>query len=224
MDSLGKIFIIGLPRTGTTSVCSALLTLGYYVAHTAYTQRTFEQAEVIADTPIFCDYPILDSYYPNSRFIYLERAPHLWIPSIKQLLLRMQKNMLRTDGGFNTIIKRCYQEIFTPFTADNIQDDKFLLDCYEQHQKTVTTYFSKRPQDLLSIDISKESSYAQLLSFLALDEGAGNFQQMNVGGKVTAWNDLKNDNKISSTNRGKITKVDYFQLQCERAKLNSVPF
>ena len=48
-----KIFIIGLPRTGTTSVCVAMLELGFYVAHTAYTDRSFTEAQVIADTPIF---------------------------------------------------------------------------------------------------------------------------------------------------------------------------
>jgi len=211
MNNIEKVFIIGLPRTGTTSVCAAMLALGYKVAHTAYTQRTFEQAQVIADTPVFCDFQRLDNYYPNSRFIYLERAEHLWLPSIRQLLMRMKKNILRTDGGFNTTIKRCYQKVFTPFTEENIQDDNFLLNCYQQHQQEITAYFSNRPQDLLSINISQESSYQQLLTFLALENPTGNFQQMNRGGKVTAWNDLKNDNKIASTNNGKITKLDYFQ-------------
>jgi hypothetical protein len=211
MDNIGKVFIIGLPRTGTTSVCEAMLSLGYKVAHTAYTERTFEQAQVIADTPVFCDYQQLDKYYPNSRFIYLERATHLWLPSIKQLLMRMQKNITRPDGGFNTTIKRCYQEVFRPFTAENIQDESFLLNCYQQHQNRIASYFSKRPQDLLSIDISQKNSYVQLLSFLALEARPGYFQQLNIGGKVTAWNDLKNESKIASTNNGKITKLDYFK-------------
>ena len=209
MENVGKIFIIGLPRTGTTSVCAAMLDLGLKVAHTAYTQKTFEQAQVIADTPIFCDYQILDSYYPNSRFIYLERAAHLWLPSIKQLLARMQKNILRADGGFNTIIKRCYQQVFTPFTEENIQQESFLLNCYQQHHKDVKSYFNKRSQDLLCLDISKDDSYSQLLSFLVIENTGGDFQQMNIAGKVTAWNDLKDLNKVSSTNKGKITKLVY---------------
>jgi len=209
MENLGKIFIIGLPRTGTTSVCAAMLELGFTVAHTAYTQQTFEQAQIIADTPIFCDYQMLDNYYPKSRFIYLERDSHLWLPSIKQLLIRMQKNMLRADGGFNTIIKRCYQQTFSPFTEENIKDEQFLLKCYQQHQNGVKSYFKNRPQELLSIDVSKEGSYTQLLSFLELGVIDGNFQQMNIGGKVTAWNDLKDENKVSSTQKGRITKLNY---------------
>jgi len=209
MKNIGKIFIIGLPRTGTTSLCAAILELGYKVAHTAYTQQTFEHADVIADTPIFCDYQQLDRYYPNSRFIYLEREAQLWLPSIKQLLIRMQKNIVRTDGGFNPFIKRCYQQVFAPFNKKNIQEEDFLLDCYQRHQDSISCYFKSRPQDLLFIDISKDDSYTKLLSFLKLEITDGNFQQMNIGGKVTAWNDLRNENKISSTRQGKITKLDY---------------
>ena len=68
-----RIFIIGLPRTGTTSVCHAFLQLGFSCAHTAYTKQCFNQAQVIADTPIFNDYEYLDSLYPGAKFIYLER-------------------------------------------------------------------------------------------------------------------------------------------------------
>jgi len=55
-----KIWIIGLPRTATTSVCVAMLDLGYKTAHTSYTKTCFKHAQVIADTPIFCDYQQLD--------------------------------------------------------------------------------------------------------------------------------------------------------------------
>jgi hypothetical protein len=82
---MNKIFIIGLPRTGTTSVCAAMLTLGFRVAHTAYTVRAFDEAQVIADTPIFNDYQQLDQAYPKAKFIYLERSLKNWLPSIQQL-------------------------------------------------------------------------------------------------------------------------------------------
>jgi len=117
-----KIFIIGLPRTGTTSVCAAMLALGYRVAHTAYTERSFFEAQVLADTPIFCDYQRLDSAYPNAKFIYLARDMEKWLPSIAQLLARMHNNLIRDDGGFNPIIKRCYQTIFSPYSLANINN------------------------------------------------------------------------------------------------------
>jgi len=210
---MNKIFIIGLPRTGTTSVCAAMLELGFRVAHTAYTDRSFSEAQVLADTPIFCDYQHLDSAYPDAKFIYLSRAMDKWLPSIKQLLARMHSNLIRGDGGFNPIIKRCYQEVFAPYSLDNINNIEFLAQCYRQHAAQVQQYFTGRDSNFLSIDISESKSYKQLLSFLNLpDSETANtdFKKLNVGGKVTAWKDIKSTLKVDSTNKGRVTKLPYF--------------
>lgn len=212
MNFTDKIFIIGLPRTGTTSVCAAMLELGFTVAHTAYTDRTFEQAQVIADTPIFCDYQQLDKTYPNAKFIHLERSLTHWLPSIAQLLARMHINLVRDDGGFNPIIKRCYQEIFAPYSFDNIANVEFLTQCYQRHKIQVENYFSNRPSDYLSIDISDKQNYLKLLKFLDMSASSAvnvGFERLNVGGKVTAWKDIKNKNKVESTNKGRVTPLPY---------------
>ncbi len=202
-----KIFIIGLPRTGTTSICVALLNLGYKVAHTAYTQPCIDTAEVIADTPVFCDYQSLDQQYPKSKFIYLTRSLELWLPSIRQLLQRMHKNIVRRDGGFNPILKRCYQNTFSPFELDDFTQDEFLTVCYQAHQREVFSYFENRASDLLTIDVSKSDAYEQMLKFLPLPvidenivEGLAKkvFEKINVGGKITAWNKVRNELKIDS--------------------------
>jgi len=219
--SSGKIFIIGLPRTATTSVCLAMLGLGYKTAHNAYTQNAFIQAEVIADTPVFCDYEQLDKNFPCSRFIYLTRAADKWLPSIKQLLQRMLINLQRSDGGFNPHLKRCYHEVFSPLTLDNIAEDDFLLSCYLRHQQSITTYFQERPYDLITLDVSEDDSYARLLNFLgqgkrhtsdelniSLSNSQG-FSLINMGGKVKAWQSIHNKFKVESTNNGKIDKILY---------------
>ena len=210
---MSKIFIIGLPRTGSTSICAAMLELGFRVAHTAYTDRAFSEAQVLADTPIFCDYQHLDSAYPDAKFIYLSRAMDKWLPSIKQLLARMHSNLIRDDGGFNPIIKRCYQEIFTPYSLDNINNVEFLAQCYQQHETQVQQYFTDRDSNFLSLDISDSESYNQLLSFLNFPESeivSSGFKRLNVGGKVTAWKDIKSSLKVDSTNKGRVTKLPYF--------------
>jgi hypothetical protein len=211
-SSLGKIFIIGLPRTATTSVCLATLEQGFKTAHNAYTSDAFIQAEVIADTPIFCDYQLLDKQFPNSRFIYLTREPESWIPSIKQLLQRMMVNLQRTDGGFNPHLKRCYNQIFSPLTPENIEQDEFLYSCYQRHQQSVNEYFKGREQDLLTIDVSHTDSYLKLLSFLEVDHEKARphgFKVINIGGKVRAWQGLNHVLKVESTNKGRIDKVLY---------------
>lgn len=209
-QNVEKIFIIGLPRTATTSICVAMLHLGYQTAHTAFTQACFKQAQVIGDTPVFCDYQQLDQAFPNSKFIYLTREPSLWLPSIKQLLQRMEVNIMREDGGFNPIMKRCFKEVFSPFSLDNISQDAFLLDCYRRHEQNVLNYFAEREHDLLTIDISHPESYQRLLAFLNISQSAQHgFEKINVAKKVRAWQDIKHQGKVESTNKGRIDKQLY---------------
>ncbi|GAW97107.1 sulfotransferase family protein [Colwellia marinimaniae] len=208
----GKIFIIGLPRTATTSVCLAMLEQGFKTAHNVYTQNAFVEAQVLADTPIFCDYQKLDKHFPNSKFIYLTRSPEQWLPSIKQLLQRMIVNLQRTDGGFNPHLKRCYNEVFAPLTANNINSDEFFLSCYSRHQQGIDDYFKDRSQDLLTIDVSDKNSYMKMLAFVNIDSDKareGGFKKINLGGKVKAWQGLNNTLKVESTNKGKIDKLLY---------------
>ncbi|MGO2129796.1 MAG: sulfotransferase [Pseudoalteromonas prydzensis] len=209
MDPTTKIFIIGLPRTGTTSVCHAFLQLGFSCAHTAYIQKTFVNAQVLADTPIFNDYQQLDKLYPNAKFIYLERESEKWLPSIRQLLQRMQVNLTRADGGFNPHIKRCYFNTFGDFSSNALENDAYLLRCYAEHKKTAQHYFLNRPTDFLCIDIANPTSFASLCAFLQIQTALTQFEKMNIGGKVTAWNAIKHPLKIASTANGKIDKQLY---------------
>lgn len=205
-----KIFVIGLPRTATTSLCQATLELGFTTAHTAYTNNSFDNAQVIADTPIFCDYPYFDQQYPNAKFIYLERSMDLWVTSIRQLLERMLHNLQRQDGGSNPMLRHCFNDIFHPLTAKNIASDDFLIDCYQRHQQGVMNYFCDRKSDLLCIDVSKEGSFSQLTQFLGVkpsQHSINGFGHINKGGKITAWKQIKSPLKIESTNKGKIERV-----------------
>lgn len=205
-----KIFIIGLPRTATTSVCKALVELNFYTAHTAYIEKAFQQAQVIADTPVFCDYQQLDVFYPNSKFINLIRPIEVWVPSIRQLLQRMLHNLQREDGGFNPYLRRCYHAVFQPLTIDNINDDAFLISCFEKHQSAINNFFSARPQDLLTIDVNQTDSYQRLLDFVEVDDSPKtDFDRVNIGGKVTAWKQVDSLYKIESTRRGRIDKLPY---------------
>lgn len=189
-----------------------MLGLGFKTAHNAYTQHAFSEAQVIADTPVFCDYATIDKQFKNSKFIYLTRDAENWLPSIKQLLQRMLVNLQRSDGGFNPHLKRCYNQVFLPLTAENIGRNDFLLQCYDRHQQGVFDYFKERTADLLTIDVSDPLSYQQLLAFLELtpDKGrASGFEKINIGGKVKAWQDINNVLKIESTNKGRIDKILY---------------
>ncbi|QDP01108.1 sulfotransferase [Thalassotalea sp. PS06] len=203
-----KLFVVSLPRTATTSFCLAMLEQGLKVAHTAYTLKTFNQADVIADTPIFNDYRRLDSLFPNARFIYLERDIQSWLPSIRQLLQRMQTNLQRTDGGFNPILKRCYADVFSQYSLEMLADDAFLIESFNAHQQQVFDYFAERPTDFTRLSPDQANWWQTIESLLDWPLQAAPFPHVNKGGKVTKWNELRHPLKIESTRNGRVDDLD----------------
>ena len=200
---MNKIFVIGLPRTGTTSVSVALLDYGFNVAHTAYTKRAFELADVVTDAPCFADYKELDTLFPNSKFIYLNRTLELWVPSIQMLLNKMLPELAPKSGYLNPVLKRCINNVFAPLTAENPLDKHYLENCYRTHQQGVLHHFAKR-NDLLIIDISKKNGLQTLLEFVGIEDStAGDFPHVNIGKQVDSWKEFKHPNKINSLSAGK---------------------
>lgn len=197
-----KVFIIGLPRTGTTSISVAMLDYGYAVAHTAYTKHAFHLADVISDSPCFCDYQQLDKLFPGSKFVYLERALSLWIPSMQMLINKMKAQLDFKTGTFNPILKRTFNETFDLSTTAEPDDAEHLAMCYRRHQQQVFNYFKDR-KDFISIDVSDTDSLMKLLSFLDVEyQGVPCFPHLNIGRKVACWKEHKHPNKVNSNSAG----------------------
>lgn len=199
---MNKLFIIGLPRTGTTSISVALLKYGFKVAHTAYTKRAFELADVISDAPCFADYQQLDALFPNSKFVYLDRALSSWVPSMQMLLHKMQPQLAPKSGYLHPVLKRCINQVFAPLTTQNPLASAHVEACYRIHQHAVINYFAAR-DDFLSLDISQQGSLQTLLEFLGVNAEHGDeFPHLNRGKLVDNWKEYKHPNKINSLSAG----------------------
>ncbi|MES2824873.1 MAG: sulfotransferase [Pseudomonadota bacterium] len=200
---MNKLFIIGLPRTGTTSVSVALLEYGFKVAHTAYTKRAFELADIISDAPCFCDYQQLDALFPGSKFVYLDRDLENWVPSMQMLLKKMFVNLDQKTGQFTPVLKRCFNNTFSLLTTPDPLNEQHLAACYRKHQQEIFKYFATR-EDFLKIDVSRSESLKMLLTFLNIaTEGTGEFPRLNVGKQVDNWRSFKHPNKVNSFSAGK---------------------
>jgi len=200
---MNKLFIIGLPRTGTTSISVALLEHNFKVAHTAYTKRAFELADVISDAPCFCDYQQLDKIFPNSKFVYLDREFESWLPSIQMLLGKMMDNLDARTGHFNPVLKRSFHHTFSLLNTAEPLSSLHLKACYLRHQQEVSNYFSAR-EDFLNINISKQNSLATLLDFLGIHSKSEKaFPHLNVGKIVDNWKGFKHPNKVNPNSAGK---------------------
>jgi hypothetical protein len=201
--NMNKIFIIGLPRTGTTSISVVLLNHGFKVAHTAYTKRAFELADVISDAPCFCDYQQLDKLFPDSTFIYVDRALEHWVPSMQMLLHKMLPQLDKKTGYLNPVLKRCFNTTFLLSETIDPLNGEHLKKCYLTHQQAIFNYFSMR-NDFLNIDIGQKESVKKLLTFLSIEGDAAElFPRLNVGKQVDYWKALKHPNKINSLSAGR---------------------
>jgi hypothetical protein len=198
---MNKLFIIGLPRTGTTSISVQLLE-HFKVAHTAYTQRAFELADVVSDCPCFSDYQQLDALFPESQFVYLQRPLNKWIPSIQMLLKKMLPSF-NGEAYVNPILKRSFTQTFDLTSADDPFDSDHLTRCYQRHEQGVMDYFKDR-ENLLSIDISQAGSLPALLDFLDLPfTGNEAFPHLNIGKRVDNWKTFKHPHKVNPNAAGK---------------------
>lgn len=162
-----KVFIIGLPRTGTTSVSVALLEQGLKVAHMAFTKQAFMLADAISDVPCFSDYRQLDGLFPQAKFVYLERDMAKWVPSMQMLLGKMLPHLEAKSGRFHPIMKRSFRHTFAIDKVTDPADEAHLIACYQRHQNEVLAYFHGR-EDFISLDISHAGSLSRLLQFLGL--------------------------------------------------------
>ena len=196
-----KYFVIGLPRTGTTSISVAMLEAGFKVAHTAFTQASFELADVITDAPCFSDFEQLDKLFRNSKFIYLQRDLSLWVPSIQRLLIKMSPHLLPETGYFNPVLKRSFNETFD-LKNKALLSERHLTDCYLKHRHHVEHYFKGR-NDFISINLSEKNSLSTLFTFLGLAfKNDQQFPHLNKGSTVANWKAYKHPNKVNSLSAG----------------------
>lgn len=194
---MNKLFVIGLPRTGTTSISVAMLEYDFKVAHTAFTKHAFELADVVSDAPCFSDYKELDKQFPDSRFVYLDRDVDKWIPSAQMLLKKMEARLDPVTGVFSPVLKRSFNEVFALTSTDDPHTTEHLEACYLKHKAAVFEYFAGR-DDFFSVNLSHKGSLASLLGFLGLEvKGSEDFPHLNIGRHVSGWREHKHPNKVN---------------------------
>ncbi|MFO8026571.1 MAG: sulfotransferase [Opitutales bacterium] len=158
-----KIFILGVNKTGTTSVESALKVLGYKLTtfnprlfrslrKCSNLERLFEEAEyydACSDIPYFSYFRELDKKFPGSGFILTVRNPEDWYNSFRKFYHRWDLDFLE-QAIFRKSFRGEYQ-FFTDEAAVNLKSEfiRAMLD----HNENVRRHFKGRPNDLKVIDL-----------------------------------------------------------------------
>lgn len=189
-----KVFGIGLPRTGTTSVAAAMMELGFRTCHACFDDALFDLGDAFFDTPVYVDYPRLDQRYPGSKYILTWREPHAWFASFTRNLGPYFQR-LRTEEFLTAeaqVDRRCYIEAF----GANTPDEESFVARYWEHRRQVEDYFRDRPDDLLVFDLNERGDpWGPLCKFLGLPRPVIPFPHMNAR-NVDFWKLIDHANKL----------------------------
>lgn len=176
-----KIFCIGLSRSGTTSLNYALKQLGFKSLHFPF-QLYFDKhsslisnADAFSDTPIPMIYQELDQLYPGSKFILTKRNKEAWLNSMEWLF---KDGKVKWWWGYHV------HEYHMKFYGTKKFDREILSKKYDLFHDEVASYFAKRPQDLLELDLDQGVDIKNLCYFLNIPEKSITFPKRNAKASV----------------------------------------
>ena len=174
---LKKVFGIGFHKTGTTSLHTALIQLGYSSIHGDpsqapflgdegrtliklidagnYSLPTIEKYDAFTDNPYFSIWKELDIHYPNSKFILTIREENEWIASCVNFFGGRRVRPMR---------KWMFGEYGDPSSSDRAKE--IWLKAYRKHNADIINYFKSRPDDLLILKITEGEGWEKLCFFL----------------------------------------------------------
>ncbi len=177
---MNKIFIIGLSKTGTNSVCDALEYLGYDLIHYPHTEFLTEnylsEHDGAADLPVVRYYQMLDTMYPGSKFIMTMRPLDDWVRSIESHFARRTDKTLSPWGRENRM---------AVYGSIEFQQDAFTKK-YMAHADEVFRYFENRREDLILLNLFTDPDpWKTLIQGLGIDKEipAMDFPRSNVDPK-----------------------------------------
>jgi len=153
-----KVFGIGLSKTGTHSLASALERLGYAVKHFPLPGEVLAlagQLDALVDTPVILHMEELDRRYPDALFILTIREIESWIVSCRRHWDRVQPS---EDG------RQARKQVYG--TADF--DEAVFRRMYREHHARVKTLFEDRPGKLLTLNIVAGDGYEKLCPALGV--------------------------------------------------------
>jgi 3'-phosphoadenosine 5'-phosphosulfate (PAPS) 3'-phosphatase len=177
-----KIFGIGLSKTGTTSLASALEILGYrtkdypgvprYVPGdlTTLESGVLDAYDAFTDTPIPSLYKALDAKYPESKFILTVRDKDGWLKSCKKQFTQKLAD-IQTEA---------HNRLFTDLYDCTVFDENKFLSGYERFVDGVLQHFKDRPHDLLVINVAAGEGWEKLCPFLGQPVPEMPFPKANV--------------------------------------------
>jgi hypothetical protein len=170
---MGKVFGIGLSRTGTRTLSMALYLLGYKVCHYPDDLETFhklmfsdfdipqiDKYEAVTDVQVSRYFKQFDQQYPGSKFILTVRDKEGWLTSTKKHFTRIPRTDEHVQENYRKYLLR-----MSVYGSVRWHEQLF-SDAYDEHVAKVCEYFKDRPDDLLLMNICNGDAWEILCPFL----------------------------------------------------------
>ena len=197
-----KVFVVGLNKTGTTTMAKALSDLGYVLGDEADAKSLFDSwvkrdfrpiirfcrsAQAFQDSPFSFPYTFiaLDQAFPGSKFILTVRDDEdQWYRSIT----RFHSKLWASGDGIPPTKEQLKEAVNSykgrPWEVnralfDTPEDDPYneerLKQFYISYNSTVMNYFCTRPNDFLIVNVSEDGAYRKFVNFLGVKSSSENF-------------------------------------------------
>jgi Sulfotransferase domain len=164
-----KIFGIGLSKTGTTSLSSALTMLGIDNGHytNPLTRQLLSDLDFFmlggaTDTPVTVGFETLYYLYPNARFILTTRPIEDWVRSMKANygLPKFARVMANMRGFTYGLLGEAIQ------VGLYLHRDEF-DGAFHAHEQRVRVFFADKPSDrFLIFNVFEGQGWPELCAFL----------------------------------------------------------
>lgn len=201
-----KVFCIGLNKTGTTSIDSALRILGYRLGRQGKAEvlvqeclqgnyRRLERhcysADAFQDMPFSLPgiYRFLDKAFPNAKFILTVRdSAAQWYRSLIRFHSKKWADGRRTPTR-EDLQNAVYIYKGRPWEINRLlyetpEEEPYhrgtLISHYERHIADVREHFRDSPQKLIEINVSQTEDYFRLCEFLGRAPRASSFPWENA--------------------------------------------
>lgn len=183
-----QVFVVSLPRTGTTSMCNMLNVLGYKAKHvpSCFFDKWVNQGyNAFGDTPCFAPTFIKEKSITNplNKFIYIEKPISEWIDSFESVKLHDSYNKLlniKNPMDLNVVMMNeilAYGEVFG---FNGIYDRTRFIYSSVKHREDVIGMLSSKQLLVYNFDMG----WKPLCDFLNIKVPEINLPRLNQRGKI----------------------------------------
>jgi hypothetical protein len=163
---INKVFGIGLSRTGTHSLNTALEILGFKSIHYPKPDSVLELMDVYdagTDITITVIYKKLDKLFPNSKFILTTRELDDWLKSVEWYF---SKERVKKKADGTELLTEEQMKLRETLYGNKFYDEEKYRREFIKHDNDVRKYFKNRPNDLLIMNVFNGDGFDKLCPFL----------------------------------------------------------